>query len=212
MVSGLQRRWQRGDQRENQQSYGVAVDSAGNIYIADTSNHRIRKVDTSGNISTVAGNGTGGYSGDGILATSAELYDPMGVAVDSAGNIYIADSGNNRVRKVDASTGYISTVAGNGTGGYSVDGILATSAELYNPTGVAVDSVGISTSRTATTTASVRWIPRDTSVRWRALGLRVTTATASWRLARNSTNPMALRWTVQGISTSRTLATSASVR
>ena len=122
--------------------YGVAVDSAGNIYIADTSNHRIRKVDTSGNISTVAGNGTGGYSGDGILATSAELYDPMGVAVDSAGNIYIADSGNNRVRKVDASTGYISTVAGNGTGGYSVDGILATSAELYNPTGVAVDSVG----------------------------------------------------------------------
>jgi hypothetical protein len=121
--------------------FDTAVDSAGNIYIADTSNNRIRKVDTSGNISTVAGNGTQGYSGDGSVATSAELYSPFGVAVDSAGNIYIADSSNNRIRKVDTS-GNISTVAGNGTGGYGGDGGAATSAELNSPYGVAVDRAG----------------------------------------------------------------------
>src|ERR1700678_3079135 len=114
---------------------GVAVDSAGNIYIADQQNSRIRKVTAStGIISTVAGNGTAGYSGDGGLATSAELGQSTGVAVDSAGNIYIADYLNSRIRKVTASTGIISTVAGNGTVGYSGDGGLATSAELDGPT------------------------------------------------------------------------------
>ncbi len=122
-------------------SQGVAVDNSGNIFIADQSNHRVRKVDTSGNISTVAGTGTPGYSGDGGLATSAQLWQPSGVAVDSSGNIYIADYTNNRVRKVDAS-GNISTVAGTGTPGYSGDGGLATSAQLWQPSGVAVDSSG----------------------------------------------------------------------
>jgi len=121
---------------------GAAVDSAGNIYITDYFNNRIRKVDTSGKISTVAGTGAHGYSGDNGLATSAELYLPSYVAVDSAGNIYVADEGNNRIRKVDVSTGYISTVAGNGTKGYSGDNGLATSAELSNPMGAAVDSAG----------------------------------------------------------------------
>ncbi|MBZ5630101.1 MAG: hypothetical protein LAO06_14675, partial [Acidobacteriia bacterium] len=120
---------------------GVAVDSAGNLYIADLSNNRIRKVDTSGTITTVAGTGTAGYSGDGGPATSAELNDPDGVAVDSAGNLYIAEESNNRIRKVDAS-GTITTVAGTGTAGYSGDGGPATSAELNNPWGVAVDSAG----------------------------------------------------------------------
>jgi sugar lactone lactonase YvrE len=119
----------------------VAVDSMGNLYIADTSNHRIRKVDTSGTITNVAGNGTEGYSGDGGLATSAELSGLCSVAVDSAGNIYIADCGNNRIRKVDIS-GVITTVAGNGTEGYSGDGGPAASAELSGPVGVAVDSAG----------------------------------------------------------------------
>src|SRR5208282_1269376 len=113
---------------------GVAVDSAGNLYIADSSNNRIRKVDANGIITTVAGSDTFGYSGDGGPATSAELYVPYGVAVDSAGNLYIADINNNRIRKVDAS-GIITTVAGNGTFGYNGDNIAATSAELENAFG-----------------------------------------------------------------------------
>jgi sugar lactone lactonase YvrE len=121
--------------------HGVAVDSSGNLYIADHYNRRIRKVVPGGMISTVAGNGTWGYSGDGGKATSAQLYFPLGVAVNSAGNLYIADSSNNRIRKVTP-RGTISTVAGNGTWGYSGDGGPATSAQLAQPKGVAVDSAG----------------------------------------------------------------------
>jgi len=122
---------------------GVALDAAGNLYIADIGNNRIRKVDaTSGIITTVAGNGTQGYSGDGDAATSAQLAWPYGVAIDAAGNLYIADYFNYRIRKVDAATGVITTVAGNGTKGYSGDGDAATSAQLAWPTGVAVDVAG----------------------------------------------------------------------
>ena len=95
---------------------------------------------STGIITTVAGDGTGGYTGDGGLATSARLYYPRGVAVDASGNIYIADTGNNRIRMVTKSTGIITTVAGDGTRGYTGDGGLATSAGLYNPQGVAVDA------------------------------------------------------------------------
>ncbi|WP_160397324.1 cadherin-like beta sandwich domain-containing protein [Paenibacillus sp. MMS18-CY102] len=119
--------------------YGIAVDGGGNLYIADTNNHRIRKVDTAGYISTVAGTGTAGKLGDGGAATSAQLNGPAGVAVDSFGNLYIADSKNHRVRKVSAS-GIISTVAGSGLGSYSGDGGAAIVARLQGPTGVAVDS------------------------------------------------------------------------
>jgi hypothetical protein len=133
--------------------WAVAVDSADNIYIADIENNRIRVVNTGsstitvagvtiapGAIATVAGNGTAGYAGDGRAATSAELNNPWGVAVDSAYNIYISDVGNNRVREVTASTGVIATIAGNGTAGYAGDGGAATSAELYFPYGVALDN------------------------------------------------------------------------
>jgi sugar lactone lactonase YvrE len=122
---------------------GVAVDGAGNLYIADTSNFRIREVAAAtGVITTVAGNGTSAYSGDGGAATSAELQYPSGVAVDSAGNLYIADTSNFRIREMSAGTGIITTVAGDGTAGYSGDGGPATSAELYSPEGVAVDAAG----------------------------------------------------------------------
>jgi len=119
---------------------GIALDSAGNLYIADAANQRIRKVTAAGKISTVAGNGTAGYAGDGGTATNAELNGPMGVAVDAAGNLYIADSNNNRIRKV--ANGKITTVAGNGTAGYAGNGGPALSAELSGPTDVAVDSAG----------------------------------------------------------------------
>ncbi|MEM7125161.1 MAG: hypothetical protein AAF702_02465 [Chloroflexota bacterium] len=119
----------------------VALDDVGNLYIADTYNHRIRKIDTSGNISTVAGNGTASYSGDGGLATTASLYYPQGIAVDRAGNLYIGDTWNHRIRKVDSS-GIISTIAGDGTAGYGGDDGPATSASLHRPYGVAVDRAG----------------------------------------------------------------------
>ncbi len=120
---------------------GIALDKAGNLYIADTDNHRVRKVSPPGVISTIAGNGTGGYSGDGGPATSAELSYPAGVAVDSAGNVYIADEDNNRIRRVTQS-GVIGTFAGNGTQGSSGDGGPGAGAELNEPFGVAVDSAG----------------------------------------------------------------------
>jgi trimeric autotransporter adhesin len=120
---------------------GLAVDTAGNLYIADYANHRIRKVTVGGIISTVAGNGSPGFSGDGGSATAAQLNCPNAVAVDAAGNLYIADRGNRRVRKVTVA-GMISTVAGNGSSGYSGDGGPATSAQLTYPAGVAVDAAG----------------------------------------------------------------------
>jgi len=121
--------------------HGVAVDASGNIYIADTYNHCVRKVDTSGIITTVAGDGTRGYSGDGGPAVQAKLYYPRGVAVDASGNIYIADMWNHCIRKVDTS-GIITTVAGDGTQGYSGDGGPADQAKLRYPCGVAVDGSG----------------------------------------------------------------------
>jgi len=121
------------------QPAAVAVDSAGNLYIADTENNRIRKV-SGGTITTVAGNGAYGFSGDGGPATSASLNYPPGVVVDSVGNLYIADSGNNRIRKVSGGT--ITTVAGDGVDRFSGDGGPATSASLSKPYGVASDSAG----------------------------------------------------------------------
>jgi hypothetical protein len=110
-------------------------------YIADTYNFRVRKVGTNGIISTVAGNGAIAYSGDGGPATSAALFAPMGVAVDAAGNIYIADQNAYVVRKVNTA-GLITTVAGNGAFGFSGDGGPATSAELGGVNSVAVDTFG----------------------------------------------------------------------
>ncbi len=121
---------------------GVAVDSSGNYYIADTANYVIRKVTSGGTISTVAGNNANGagYYGDGSTATNALLYNPGDVAVDNAGNLYIADTSNNVIRKV--ASGNISTYAGTGLAGSAGDGSVAASARLNNPTGIAVDAAG----------------------------------------------------------------------
>ena len=208
---------------------GVAVDSSGNIYIADQQNNRIRKVDTSGVITTVAGNGTAGYSGDGGPATSAELDDPSGVAVDASGNLYIADSLNSVIRKVSPS-GIITTVAGNGynrlgtgqpafnDGGYSGDGGPATTAELNNPYAVAVDASGnlyiadtynhrirkVDTSGVITTVAGNGYGAPET---WGA-----TPATGGRPPAPNWPSPSAWPWTVPAISTSPIRTTTASAR
>jgi uncharacterized protein (TIGR03437 family) len=121
--------------------FAVAVDAAGNLYIAEFGNNRVRKISTNGNIGTLAGNGISGFSGDGLQAASAQLNGPQGVAVDSAGNVYIADTANNRVRRV-APNGVITTVAGTGAAGVSGDGGLAVNALVGNPVAVATDSVG----------------------------------------------------------------------
>jgi len=121
---------------------GLAVDSTGNLYIADTYNEVIREITTNGIITTVAGQGgIWGYSGDGSAATNASLTEPAGVAVDASGNLYIADTYNQVIRKVDTN-GIITTVAGNGSAGYSGDDDTATNASLDNPTDTAVDVFG----------------------------------------------------------------------
>jgi hypothetical protein len=119
----------------------VAADGAGGFYVSSLTQNRIYRVAADGSLRLTAGVGSNGSSGDGGLATAAQLNGPNGVAVDSAGNLYIADTGNNRIRKV-TTAGIISTVAGNGTQGSSGDGGLATAAQLDYPDSVAVDSAG----------------------------------------------------------------------
>ena len=127
---------------------GVAVDTSGNMFIVDHRNSRIQRVDArTRDITTVAGNGNWwdpnrGFSGDGGPGTSASLHYPYGVAVDGSGNVFIADTYNHRIRRVDARTGVITTVVGNGAGGFSGDGGAATSASLHYPSAVAVDNNG----------------------------------------------------------------------
>jgi type IX secretion system substrate protein/NHL repeat-containing protein len=127
--------------------YGVTIDAAGNMYIADYLDNRVRKVNTAGIVSTIAGNGylsgsgMGGYSGDGAAATLAELAGPTGVAIDAAGNIYIADMNNHAVRKVNPA-GIISTYAGTGMPGFSGDGGPATAATMFAAGGVSLSTSG----------------------------------------------------------------------
>ncbi len=129
------------------QPFGAITDAAGNLYITDSGTHRIRKVDTSGNVTTIAGNGTGAgtgvgaFSGDGGLATKAQLFRPWDVKIDSAGDLYIADYNNSRIRMVTPD-GVINTIAGGSGQGYAGDGGSATAAKLNFPTGIALDTNG----------------------------------------------------------------------
>jgi trimeric autotransporter adhesin len=122
--------------------FGVTVDANENIYIADMNNNVIRKVSPAGIITTVAGTGTAGYSGDGAAATTAKLSGPHGVAVDATGNIYIVDTNNSRIREVVIATGIITTIVGNGTPGFLGDNGVATSAEINTPNGMGIDIAG----------------------------------------------------------------------
>ena len=121
-------------------SQSIALDAAANIYVADTDNNRVLEVSQAGIVATVVGGGLGGFGGDNGPAARAQLNSPTGVALDSAGNLYIADNGNNRIRKI--SNGIITTVAGTGTAGYNGDNIAAGAAQLNSPVSVAVDAAG----------------------------------------------------------------------
>ena len=122
---------------------GLAADRFGNLYLSDTDHHRVRKVSPAGIITTVAGTGAAGYGGDGGPAAAAQLNLPYGLAVDTDGNLYIADFGNLRVRKVSAADGAITTVAGNGQKASAPDGVPAAGASLFSPRNVAVDAAGL---------------------------------------------------------------------
>jgi hypothetical protein len=122
--------------------HAVAFDSSGNMYIPDSANNRIREVNIAGVITTFAGTGAQGFSGDDALATNAELYSPSAVAIDPADNLYIGDTQNNRVRKVSSLTGDINTIAGNGIGKFTGDNGPATKAGIYGPYGLYLDGLG----------------------------------------------------------------------
>ena len=126
---------------EEYQASSLIVDTLGNIYFGDLLNNRVRKISASGIVTTLAGTGTAGYSGDGGPATNAELNEPYGLALDPAGNIIFADEYNHVIRKISTS-GTITTIAGNGSGGYSGDGGLATAATLFYPNGLTTDRTG----------------------------------------------------------------------
>jgi sugar lactone lactonase YvrE len=119
----------------------LALEGSGSLYVTDSYNHRIRKIDAGGNITTVAGDGIDGFGGDGKPGTEASLSSPVAIVLDPSGNLYIADYGSNRVRKLSAA-GIITTVAGNGKAGFSGDGGPATLASLYGPWGLALDAAG----------------------------------------------------------------------
>src|ERR1700733_852908 len=125
------------------QPWGITVSVSGDLYIADFGNNRVRKIDmATGIVTTVAGNGNSSYSGDGGAATAATLNSPASVVTDAAENLYIADSENNAIRKVNVATGEIATIAGNGTALYGGDGFSATLAGLYKPYSIYLDSAG----------------------------------------------------------------------
>lgn len=170
---------------------GVAVDAAGNLYIADAKNNRIRKVTASGVISTVAGNGAYGFSGDGGPATAAQLDGPYAVAVDSTGSLYITDAFNDRIRKV-TTAGVINIVAGNGTYGFSGDGGPSTAAQLYDPADVVVDSAGnlfIADNRNSRIRKVAGGQSLPGTLRWAPEALR-----AHLRLERVKPSELVMRW------------------
>jgi sugar lactone lactonase YvrE len=179
---------------------GIAVDTVGNLYISEAGSNRVRRVSTDGTISTFAGNGTAGYSGDGGWATAAQLFEPAGLAVDGAGNLLIADTQNHRIRKISAD-GLITTVVGNGTWGYSGDRGLATSAQLNRPTGLAIDDAANLFIAECGNTTVRKFPPVATSQRLRETAHTDTPAMVDPPPARNSVVQPGSLWIVKDGST-----------
>jgi sugar lactone lactonase YvrE len=149
---------------------GLAIDGSGSVYIADSGNNRVRRIDgATGIITTVAGNGTAAFAGDGGPATSASLNNPAAVAVDAAGTLYIADAGNNRIRRVDAGTGIITTLAGTGSTPYNGDGTPATAANLGFATALQVNGAG-NLLLTDSSNNRVRLVDTSTGLIWTIAG------------------------------------------
>jgi streptogramin lyase len=159
--------------------HGIASDANGNVYVGDAANQRVRRIDArTGIVTTVAGTGSSGFSGDGGPATAAKLSYPKGTEIGPDGNLYIADNNNHRVRRVDLATGVITTVAGTGSAGFSGDGGPATAAQLNEPRNIAFDALGrlyivdqnngrirrVDTNGTISTFASGFSMPRDVAV------------------------------------------------
>ena len=189
---------------------GLALDAQGNLYVADTNNNRIRKIDTSGTITTVAGNGNCCYYGDNGQAVNAYLDNPYGVAVDASGNLYIADTYNNRIRRVDSS-GKITTFAGDGNYNYAAMAVRPPAPSSGTHGLWPLTPRATCTSRTGTTTASGRsQRARGSLPPSRALAVPVTAAMAARRWAHPSTSRPALQWTPPGIYTLPTITTTES--
>ena len=172
--------------------FGIASDAAGNLFFADKFSNRVRKIGTNGMITTVAGNGGSSFSGDGGAATNAGLYYPVGVALDGAGNLFIADQINNLIRKVDTN-GIITSVAGNRHRGFAGDGGKATNANLNLPNGVALDAVGNLYLQTKTTIVFAWWIPTAPLPPWLGTGLSIQLLEVSPAMAARQSTPAYMR-------------------
>jgi large repetitive protein len=159
---------------------GLAIDGSGNIYVADSGNNRVRRIDgVTGVITTVAGNGAAAFAGDGGPATAASLNTPYAVALDSAGNLYIADAVNSRIRRVDAGTGIITTLAGTGSTSYNGDGIPATSANLGLPTALLLNGAG-NLLLTDVSNNRVRLVDTSTGLIWTIAGNGTVPGVCCW--------------------------------
>ena len=188
---------------------GIAADRWGNLYLSDTDHHRVRKIDTTGVITTVAGTGAAGFSGDGGPATSAQLNLPYGIAVDLAGYLYIADLNNSRVRRVSPD-GTINTYAGSGGQGSTGDGGPATSAQMLTPRNVAVDAAG-NLYISEFGGHRVRKVTPDGRIATAAgTGIAGLAATAGPQPSLNSPSRRACRWIARATSISPIRKTSAS--
>ncbi len=186
---------------------GVTTDHSGNVYVADGGNHVIRKINTAGIISTFAGIHIPGYNGDNIAAATAMLNNPAGIHADAAGNIYLADNGNNRIRKID-NNGTITTIVGNGTAGFTGDGLNATVANLTNPNDLNINYKGniVIADNGNFVIREVVYAQLTTMNMGWATSMCIGTATTFFPITNNDLYNVGYQWTVNGVNTGITTA------